>query len=904
MTGNKKLYEKINTAKEGVKNFNSEIFEIPKYITENLKHPFFTWQKEAFENLLYYENPIASIKKPPTHLMFNMATGTGKTLLMAATILYYYKQGYKYFLFFVNQNNIIDKTENNFIKSTHNKYLFTENINIDNKTVDINNVNTFSDNIQGIQIKFTSIQKLYNDIHLEKENQTTLDDLHQKNIVMLADEAHHFNANTKNISIQQEIFEKELKGSKDEKEKKGWEHTVIELILNKNGKKENENVLLEFTATIPNNEQVAKKYQDKIIYQFTLKDFLKAGYTKQINLMSFTSEKKERVLYALLFQWYRHKIALKNSIANFKPVILFRSKTIDESKNDYKEFLAWIDKLTNNDLSFLKTAASKIYQSQQSELFESGKSRTQQVLDFIKKENIKYMEIATWIKDSYQEKNIIITNSENNKTKTEKTDEEVEKLLNSLEDKHNNIRAIFTVDRLTEGWDVLNLFDIVRLYEGQNAGGNTKKTPEATIKEKQLIGRGVRYFPFSYNNKIKNKRKFDGDLDNELRILEELFYYTYDEGSKYISHFKAELKKDGYITDDKVTKTFDLKSDFKKGAFYKKTKLWYNEQKDNPERKKKDLNNIKENFYFSYEIQDSEQTEYTGVLDQKLENQNQVIQKTTTQTITKEFKNIEKHIFLKAINIKAKQNSLLQFENLKKELNIKSIDELQTNFLADFKLNIIATKNYEEIENKEKLNIILKFLDEVLKQLKESINPKIGSNFKAGSFDKFFSKSKVKSIDKKKLKDSSIVDNKWYVLDDFVGTSEEINLINFIESTIGNLEEKYQEIYLLKNEEIYKIYDFDTGRGFQPDFLLFLKGKKNNLHYQIFIESKGEHLLKYDKWKEKFLNKITKEYGLKKIIRKENPNYRLIGLPFFNENKKRFNDEFNRVLLPDNLNYV
>lgn len=63
--------------------------------------------------------------------MFNMATGTGKTMLMAACILYYYKQGYRHFLFFVNQNNIVDKTENNFIDNTHNKYLFKDRIIID-----------------------------------------------------------------------------------------------------------------------------------------------------------------------------------------------------------------------------------------------------------------------------------------------------------------------------------------------------------------------------------------------------------------------------------------------------------------------------------------------------------------------------------------------------------------------------------------------------------------------------------------------------------------------------------------------------------------------------------------------------------------------------------------------------
>ncbi len=232
------LYKKINTQKEALKNFSPEIFEIPKYITDNLKHSLFSWQKEALENFLFYQNPKSKLKKNPTHLMFNMATGTGKTLLMAASILYYYKQGYRHFLFFVNQNNIVDKTENNFIDNTHTKYLFKEKIVIDDKTVNIKKVDNFSDNPQGIEIKFTSIQKLYNDIHLQRENQTTLDDLHSKNIVMLADEAHHLNTDTKSKNGNQlEFFPKEItsKTGAEEIERKGWEHTVIELILKKNG---------------------------------------------------------------------------------------------------------------------------------------------------------------------------------------------------------------------------------------------------------------------------------------------------------------------------------------------------------------------------------------------------------------------------------------------------------------------------------------------------------------------------------------------------------------------------------------------------------------------------------------------------------------------------------------------
>jgi len=407
--------------------------EIPSYVTDNLKYEFFVWQKNAFENLLTYQT-IKERETPnkPTHLMFNMATGTGKTLLMAAAIIYYYKQGYRHFIFFVNQNNIIDKTENNFIDSTHTKYLFKDKIIIDDKTISIKKVDAFSEHSDGIEIKFTSIQKLYNDIHIERENRTTLDDLHKLNIVMLADEAHHLNAGTKNKNgIQKELIPKELTNRTSEKEieRKGWEHTVIELILNKNGSnKENKNVLLEFTATIPANENVERKYSDKIIYKFGLKEFLGAGYTKEINLITSTLGKKERVLQALLFQWYRHKVALKNGIPNFKPVILFRSKTIEESKTDYEEFLDWTSNLSTRDFTFLKEIEKKVTQSKS--LYEQGKSRTEQVINFIAKENISYSEIAEFIKNNFNEKTTIITNSKTNKTKSEKTTEEQEKLLN------------------------------------------------------------------------------------------------------------------------------------------------------------------------------------------------------------------------------------------------------------------------------------------------------------------------------------------------------------------------------------------------------------------------------------------------------------------------------------------
>src|SRR4030065_2817477 len=116
--------------------------------------------------------------------------------------------------------------------------------------------------------------------------------------------------------------------------------------------------------------------------------------------------------------------------------------------------------------------------------------------------------------------------------------EEVEKeqyqiLLNSLEDKNNTKRAILAVQKLNEGWDVLNLFDIVRCYEARDSGKG--KIGSTTMSEAQLIGRGARYFPFilpeqndrSFDFALDGfRRKFDRDLEHELRILEEMHYHS------------------------------------------------------------------------------------------------------------------------------------------------------------------------------------------------------------------------------------------------------------------------------------------------------------------------------------------------------------------------------------------
>lgn len=919
MANDKTLFEVIENERKAVKKYKPELLEMPEFTSKNLKYDFFEWQKSALENFLIFDrtselDDFPDLKNKPTHLLFNMATGSGKTMMMAALILYYFEKGYRHFLFFVNQNNIVDKTENNFIDPTHAKFLFTEKILQGDTVIPIRKVEMFSPHSDGIEIKFTSIQKLYNDIHTERENQTTLADLHKLNLVMLGDEAHHLNAQTKKGNTSDLDLEKEIndRTSHAEIERKGWEHMVLELLLNKNGNSsQSKNVLLEFTATLPENAEVQQKYADKIITKFGLKEFLQKGYTKEINLVSSTLGKKERVLHALLFAWYRHQIALKYGIANFKPVMLFRSKTIDESKNDYFTFLDWVKNIHISDFSFLNTFSDSLNDDNSAN--EQGKTRTEQALKFMQEHNYEFGHLANWIRQNYRPHNVIITNSETNKTKKEKTDSETEKLLNSLEDSSNPIRAIFTVDRLTEGWDVLNLFDIVRLYEGQNAGGTSRKLPKATVAEKQLIGRGVRYFPFAFDDKQPNKRKFDNDILHELRVLEELFYYTHDERSRYISDLKAELRKDGFIPEnnsDKVLATFKLKPGFANDESFKNLLIWVNEKVPNPNAKTNNGDNLRDKqqtipFYvhsnqslqeIQFKISESDEiTQQIGINDN------------FTRTIS--VGSIERHIFNKALHIKGKNSqSLFHFDRLSKKLNIHSCSELQDNLLKDWKIEFLGLPKNRQICHEDKLQACLKMLDLVEKYLNESDIPFIGTReFTPRKLWEIFGTPKQKLVKQDNLKPNIANQNDWYVLDNFAGTSLEEELVGFIKEHMGNLQKNY-DVKLLRNEEVLKLSNFDNGEGFMPDFILLMKAKQQSevsgindlLQYQIFIEPKGRHLVETDRWKEEFLSAITKEYGRDKILHKDTPHYRLIGLPFFREetggSNSLFEVEFIKVL--------
>lgn len=334
-----------------------------------------------------------------------------------------------------------------------------------------------------------------------------------------------------------------------------WEGTVLKILQSSF-----DNILLEFTATLDYEAQeIVNKYRDKVIFRYDLAQFRNDLYSKEINLVRSHYNEEERIIQALILSLYRQELAAAHYI-NLKPVILFKAKkTIKESEQNKSNFHKLIDELSAADINNLRKTC---------EIDIVGKA-----FAFFDARNLGADEIARRLQSHFKEENCL---SANNDAEAEQN----QIRLNTLEEENNPIRAIFAVQKLNEGWDVLNLFDIVRLYEGRNDGGNNKTIGKTTLSEAQLIGRGARYFPFALTEEQdRYKRKYDEDISNDLKILEELYYHT-KEDNRYISELKKALVATGIYEDDDnlVTKRLALKEDFKTTEFYKNGKVIFNKR--------------------------------------------------------------------------------------------------------------------------------------------------------------------------------------------------------------------------------------------------------------------------------------------------------------------------------------
>ncbi len=808
---------------------NGEI-ELPTHITSNLKKELRDYQKKAIYNYLEKRQSNPTQK----HFMFEMATGSGKTLVMAGLILECCKQGYQNFIFFVNSTSILEKTKLNFTDSVSSKYLFSENININDENTEIKSINNLNESHNGaINIYFSTIQGLFSLFTKAKENAITLEDLKDQKLVFLADEAHHLNTETK----------KKLNDS-EASEKRNWE-SVVKLALEQN----KDNLLLEFSATIPKEKSVEEKYKNLKVVTYTLKEFSEDKFCKNIYSLSYENKELEtRFLGACVSSLYKELLAQHHNIENFKPCILFKSERIEDSKENQERFNAFLENLSPLDLE-------NFFHYSRNAFFKDAKN-------FFDKQ--KYTpNLAALLQTKFKKSTQINTNNE----------KELEKgmlLLNSLEDRDNPKRVIFSVDKLNEGWDVLNLFDIVRL--------KNKASQKDTTKDAQLIGRGARYYPFSYNDFKPSRiefyqRKFD--FSNPLSALERLDYHAvYD--SEFIAQLNNELQDLGlgFVNEKQtipLTPTKRFKCYYASNTKDKKKNL-FNKDYTDPVKVKLQSLHVP---LFAFNVREKK-------VDFKEENKGD---KTYFKPHT--LNEIPINYFLKALNLKN-----LDFKTLKKAFKKHAFNNkvgFIEQYISHLKTNFHKDQKFDDNKN------LLKLAVYIIENLKDTLL-KEQDKYEVSALELKEFETHNKSLSASEW-EKNIPFYEWLLFKDMrkLDSDLERDFLVFINDHKEVLDKKFKEWCVLRNDHFTELKVFCNienspyyAQGFEPDFILFAQTHSDEfLGFTCYMEAKGEHLESSNAWKKEFLEMLENT-----ALKSHNKKLHLKGLPFFTLHNSEVNGEF------------
>ncbi|TRM11443.1 DEAD/DEAH box helicase [Lentibacillus cibarius] len=827
--------------------------EVPSYIYDNLSHHLRPYQEQALRHFIYTQRSDAA-DVSFNHLLFHMATGSGKTLVLAATILYLYKEhNQQNFIFFVNSDAIIKKTYDNLTNKSSSKYLFArDGIEIDGERISVQVVDTFpfisAENT--IYLKLTTIQKLHMDLTNPRENGLTYESLEDHKFVLLADEAHHINALTR--SDKKKLTTREA-------QEKTWENTVNRLLH-----LYPENRLIEYTATINlKDDTLFNKYKDKIVYQYDLKRFMQHGYSKNVVLLRANEDDNQKMLHAMLLSQYRKYVAKENGI-DLKPIVLFKSNKIAISKEANASFFEIVRSLTVDQLTRVVEHGKAVHQNRNSIWHKMFQYYSEQNLANI-------IQDLQW---DFTEETTINANdasflSENNTL-----------LLNTLEEVNNPIRTIFAVAKLNEGWDVLNLFDIVRISEGAS---NTKMT---TDSEAQLIGRGARYYPFEYEGENAYIRRFDTS-PSDLKVIETLHYHTINENS-YIKNLQKSLETANIQVKEDAYNRLEakVKPKVKNADWFKNGKIYVNKVIPTTPEDYQSLD--------SYNVSSEYEVNYESSIEQLFGSNQETVSgnKRHEQEL-----NIDQRLLQKAIQ----RNKFYRFNNLKQYVpSISSMKEFleSDNFLGNLciRISLPTSLSVDQLSPQQRLKIVEKFLAYAEKNIRSNYMKLKGTPiFEGIAFSKLINDYVVemnKITNMNEVVDTrNMRDHDWYIYDKAIVNNLESNFIDFINDYVEDLKEKYNDVYLIRNERKIKIVEIDGTRGFMPDFLLYMKDE--NTTYQVFLEPKGGHLYEQDKWKEEFLMSLSSRSDVE--ILSENEQVRLIGIKFYSsspELKQKFKEDF------------
>lgn len=357
-------------------------------------------------------------------------------------------------------------------------------------------------------------------------------------------------------------------------------------------------------------------------------------------------------------------------------------------------------------------------------------------------------------------------------------------LLNSLEDRDNPKRVIFSVDKLNEGWDVLNLFDIVRL--------KNKASQKDTTKDAQLIGREARYYPFSYNDFKPSciefyQRKFD--FSNPLSALERLDYHAI-----YNSEFIAQLNKElqdlglGLIEKEKTTISLTPTKRFK--CYYasntkdKKKNLFNMDYSDPIEVKLQSLHVP----LFAFDVREKK-------VDFKEENKGD-----RTYYMPYTLNKIPINYFLKALNLKN-----LNFKTLKKAFKKHAFNnkvEFIKQYISHLKTNFHKSQKFDNNE------ILLKLAVYIIENLKDTLL-KEQDKYEVSALELKEFETHERSLSASEW-EKDIPFYEWLLFKDMrkLDSDLERDFLDFINKNKEILDKKFKEWCVLRNDHFAELKVF------------------------------------------------------------------------------------------------
>jgi type III restriction enzyme len=455
-------------------------------------------------------------KKAP-FLGYEMATGSGKTMLMGASIYFLNKKfGINNFLIITpSSTDIYQKTIRNFTVGGYDSVWaddtpFTFNlITGDNYNQNLffdksKDANIFVFNISKFGTNATNTEKTWESaIWQDKGNSISIKQfLKGEKLIIITDEAHHHQS------------------------------LVAKKIINNF----HPNAVLEFTATAIENERGSEKKNQQIVYKYDIRRFLEDGHGKLVRAVALANETKktkdailqsEKLKLITLFFIHLLKkkaVLLDPKCRELKPIAFVKVK---EDTIYTEKIFNYIKYDLANDLDNINI-----------------------ILEKVKAQDLDITDLLTELfNDNYGGK-IDHLQADIQKTAERtifyygKSDKETEKKFLNI--RRNEVEVVVYMQRLDEGIDLPNIYTMAVIND-------TESNFQTSVK--QIIGRGVRL--------NKDKREFD---DSPMSLIQqsEKLHIVCDQGKSFedvVMRIQQEFGLNSkYLSFDKPRRVFTNKA--------------------------------------------------------------------------------------------------------------------------------------------------------------------------------------------------------------------------------------------------------------------------------------------------------------------------------------------------------